>query len=151
MEVAVDVRDERHGDKTRVPVHDALHVLDVDGPVTMLHDAQLETFGLERLVHVKRCLEMQLVEHDIPAAPGQIHAHDDDVLAVGRVLDKRDLVGFRTDELSEATLEVVLLFGAEVAAPLSGPFQTKRDVVRERPRSGQAHRMDCRGIQVDLV
>ncbi len=78
----VDVRHERERHEPGVLVDRAIDVLHVDGPVAVLHNPELHAFLLELLVHVERRGEVQLVDHDVAAAPRQVHPHHDDVLAV---------------------------------------------------------------------
>ena len=150
VKVAVDVRDEGHRHESRVLVDGPLHVVDVDRPVAVFDDAELQPFGFERLIHVERCLEVQLVEHDVATAPGQIHSHDDDVFAVGRVLDECDLVRLRADERGEAPLQILLLVLAEIGAALASALHPERDVLLQRTRCGQTHRVDRSGVQIRL-
>ena len=68
VHVAVDVGDQRERHQPGVAIDRPIDVLDVDGPVAMLDDAELEAFLLELLVHVERGREVQFVENDVAAA-----------------------------------------------------------------------------------
>ncbi len=133
VQVAVHVGHERHRNETGVPVDGALHVLDVDRPVAVLDHAQLEALCFERLVHVERRLEVQLVKDDVAASLGQVHTHDDDVLAVRRVLNERDFVGLGANQRREPAFQVLLLLFTEIDAPFAGAIQPELNMVAERP------------------
>ena len=146
---AVHVRHQRQRHQPRVLVDRAVHVVHVDRPVAVLHDAELHAFLLELLVHVERRREMQLVDHDVAAAPRQVHPHDDDVLAVGGAGGVGDLVGGGADQLAVALLQILLLVGAEVDAPRAGAVQPvaprpARWRARRRCRAGASRRSSCR-------
>ena len=111
----------------------------------MLDDAELQPFGLERFVHVQRRLEVQLVKDDVAALLRQVHPHDDDVLAVRRVLDEGNFVGsLRADQLREAPLQIDLLIVVEVAPSFARAVKPKVHVPLERAGCGHAQRVDRR-------
>ena len=116
----------------------------------MLHDAELDAFLLELLVHVERRREVQLVDHDVAAALRQVQAHDDDVLAVGGVGGVGDLVGGGADQLAVALLQVLLLVGAEVDAAGAGAVQAIGDALFDAARGEGAERMHRGGVHVGL-
>ncbi len=93
---------------------------------------------------------MELVEDDVAAALGQVHAHDDDVLAVRCVLDERNLGRLGANKRREPLLQIGELRLAEIRASFAGPLRPERRVLVERFRAREAHRMDRRRVQVRL-
>ena len=151
VHVAVDVRDERQRDEPRVLVDRAIHVVDVDRPVAMLDDAELDAFLLELLVHVERSREVQLVDHDVAPTLREVEAHHDDVFAVRGARGERDLFGRRADQLPEALLEIVLLVGSEVAPIFTRTSQAVRQRLFDGARGERPQRVDGRGVQVGFL
>src|SRR5581483_3045893 len=71
--------------------------------------------------------------------------HDDDVLAVGRVLDEGDLRGTRVDERGETLLELGLALRVEVAR---AAVHLRVDVLLQRPGRRHAERMHRGRVEI---
>ena len=147
---AVDVRDQRQRHQPGVAVDGLVHVGQVDRPVAVLDDAQLDALLLELLVHVEGGREVQLVDDDVALLLRQVHAHHDDVLAVGGAGGEGDLARAGADQRAEALLQVGLAVVVEIGAAGAGAVQPERHALLDRLGGEAAERMHRARVQIGL-